>query len=166
MIGQVLAASANSAGKYAAPGGILALLSQISIGGISLELVGAIVIGLIGGAVIRVSVLVQMEATRDRIQRDIRVSSLAALANFIIAGIMVAGGSLVVPGFPELAAAGIGLVVGFRGNDNLPDFARKWAKIDVGEIRKGLYRADPPPRDTPEELEQLARKLDDDHADR
>ena len=161
MIEQIGAVSANSAAKYAAPGGILAILSQISIGGISLQLVGAIVVGLIGGAVIRVSVLVQMEATKDRIQRDLRVSMLAAVANFIIAGIMVAAGSLVVPGFPELAAAGIGLVVGFRGNDNLPDFARKWAKIDVGDIRKGLYRAAPPPQDTPEDLEKLARKLDE-----
>ncbi|MCH2488441.1 MAG: hypothetical protein MK010_12000, partial [Erythrobacter sp.] len=75
MIGQAFAVGANSAGKYAAPGGIFALLSQVTIGGISLELVGAIVIGLIAGAVIRVSLLVQMDAGKARIQRDLRVSS-------------------------------------------------------------------------------------------
>ena len=63
-------------------------------------------------------------------QRDLRVSSLSALANFIITGIMVAGGWLVVPGFPEFAATGVGLVVGFRGNDNVPEFVRKWMKVD------------------------------------
>lgn len=166
MIAQLGAIGAHSTAKYAAPGGVLAILSQITIGGISLELVGAIVIGLIGGAVIRVSVLVQMQATRDRIQRDLRVSSLAALSNFIIAGITVAVGSLVVPGFPELAAAGVGLVVGFRGNDNLPDFARKWMKVDVDDVRKGLWDRTGLPRDTPEEMETLIRKLDDDDTDR
>ena len=164
MIGQAFAVGANSAGKYAAPGGIFALLSQVTIGGISLELVGAIVIGLIAGAVIRVSLLVQMDAGKARIQRDLRVSSLAALANFIIAGIAVAVGSLVVPGFPELAAAGVGLVVGFRGNDNVPDFARKWMKVDVDDVRKGLWDVTAPPRDLPEDLEQLTKRLDDDEA--
>ena len=161
MIGQAFAVGANSAGKYAAPGGIIALLSQVTVGGISLELVGAIVIGLIAGAVIRVSLLVQMGAGKARIQRDLRVSSLAALANFIIAGIAVAVGSLAVPGFPELAAAGVGLVVGFRGNDNVPDFARKWMKVDVEDVRKGLWDVTSPPRDLPEDLDQLTKRFDD-----
>jgi hypothetical protein len=164
MIAQAFAVGANSAGKYAAPGGIFALLSQMTIGGISLELVGAIVIGLIAGAVIRVSLLVQMGAGKARIQRDLRVSSLAALANFIIAGILVAVGSLAVPGFPELAAAGVGLVVGFRGNDNVPDFARKWMKVDVEDVRKGLWDVTAPPRDMPEDLDKLTKRLDDDEA--
>ena len=164
MIGQAFAVGANSAGKYAAPCGFIALLSQVTVGGISLELVGAIVIGLIAGAVIRVSLLVQMGAGKARIHRDLRVSSLAALANFIIAGIAVAVGSLVVPGFPDLAAAGVGLVVGFRGNDNVPDFARKWMKVDVEDVRKGLWDVTAPPRDVPEDLDQLTKRFDDDEA--
>ena len=165
MLAQAAAASANSAGKYAGAGGIFALLSQATLGGISLPLLGAIVIGLVAGAMIRVSVLAQMNAGKARIQRDLRVSSLSALANFIIAGIMVAAGSLVVPGFPEFAAAGVGLVVGFRGNDNVPEFARKWMKVDVEDVRKGLYQASAPDADTPDDIKQLAKEFDNDRHD-
>ena len=58
MLAQAAAADANSAGKYAGAGGVFALLSQAILGGISLPLLGAIVIGRVEGAMIRASVLV------------------------------------------------------------------------------------------------------------
>ena len=152
---------AQGAGKAAAPAGVFAVLSEMQIGGINMELVGAIVIGLIGGAVMRSSVFFSQEATGLRIRRDLAVSALAGLGNFIISAILVAIGSLAVPGFPSLAAAGVAMVIGFRGNDNVAWFARKYMELDIGSIGEGLYRASPPDRNTPEELDQLAHKLDE-----
>ena len=152
----------QGAGKAVAPASVFAVLSEVHIGGINMELVGAIVIGLIGGAIMRSSVFFSQEADGLRIRRDLAVSALAGLGNFIIAAILVALGSLMVPNLPSLAAAGVAMVIGFRGNDNVAWFAAKYMKLDVGDIGKGLYRASQPDRDTPEELKNLAKRLDDD----
>ena len=151
----------ETAGKSAVPAGAFAFLTEIHIAGINLELVGAIAIGLVAGAIIRSSIFVSQEATFARIRRDLLVSLLAGLGNFIIAAILVALTTLAVPGFPTLAAAGVGMVVGFRGNDNVAWFAKKYVKLDVEDVRTGLYRASRPDAETPEDMRELARRLDE-----
>jgi hypothetical protein len=167
VISQFLAVGTNTGAKYAAPAGIFALFSELTVGGIDIAMVGAIVIGLASGAMIRLSFFIREPDAKQRIRSDIMVSFLSAMANLIIAGIMVAAGTLAMPDLPLWGAAGVGMVVGFRGNDNVPAFARKWMNLEVEKpnaetMRKGLYDATDRPKDGA--MDDLIRRIDDDEA--
>lgn len=161
-----LSVAAQASVKYAAPASVFAFLAELHFGGIDIVTVGSIVIGLVAGAVARASVYVQAGADTSRVGRDLLVSGLAILVNFIIAGSVVGMGdllllSLVEKGMPEFAAAAVGAVIGFRGNENVPWFARRYMNIDIADLRSGLHDAQKLDKEIPEDMARQIKALDE-----
>lgn len=163
-----LANAVSSGAKYATPAGGL-VLADLTVGGINLETYGGIVIGLIAGAILKSSRFVDEQATWGVIRRDLLVSALSGLANFIVAAILVASAQWAMPGFPTLAAAGVGLLVGFKGRDGVTMLREMWRLPE--ETRADRFRREMPraQREVPDDMLNLADRLDrkgqDDDAD-
>ena len=145
-----------SSGKYSVPAAGVAV-ADLTIEGFDLVTAGAVVVGLIAGAILRSSRHVSENAGWAVIRKDWLISIMSGLANFILASITVATGKLAIPDFPVLAAAGVGLFFGHQGPDAVNWFNRRFFQH---EPAKPTYAA-PPPTDTPPDLERLARKLDE-----
>lgn len=164
-------ASVNAAAKYAAPSGLLAWMADVHLFGVDIELAGAITIGLIAGAVIKASLFYQADAGWVRARRDLVVSGMAGMANFLIAAVVVFVGDFMLLAavertMPDLIGGAVGMVVGFRGNDNVRWFAKKYLGIDV---QADEYRAPPAlkeayeeraDRPVPKDMAEMAREID------
>ena len=137
-------AVSSGGGKYAAPAAGL-VLADVTVGGVDLETYGAILIGLVAGGVLRSARLIETGAGSAPILRDLAVSGASGLANFIVSAILVASATSAMPGFPSLAAAGVGLLVGFKGKDGIQQLRKHWGlPSETGAER--LRRDLPPPR--------------------
>ena len=158
----MISTNAGAAGvKYAGPMlGVIA--ADFTIGGIDLELGGAIIVGLFAGAVLRNSRQVADDAGWKAIRKDLLLSVMSGMANFIIAAVVVASGTLAVPGFPVLAAAGVGLFFGHQGPDAINWFNRKFLGKD--EPSEPRYAADP--KRITKSMRDLVEKFDDDDPDK
>ena len=148
----------SAATQYGVPAAGVAV-AEYTIGGIDLITAGAIVVGLAAGAVLRNSRYVTADAGWKAIRKDLVISMMSGMANFIIAGIAVALGTLAVPGFPVLAAAGVGLFFGYQGPDAINWFNERFFSYRPHKSREPTYGAKPP--EPPDDLEDLARKLDE-----
>jgi hypothetical protein len=106
------------------------MISELTFGGINLVIIGGILIGLIAGAVLRsakhINPNAEIPLSWSPIARDLLISSMSGMSNFIIAGVVVAGGTLVLPDFPVLGAAAVGMFVGFKGPDGIQWFSNKY----------------------------------------
>ena len=151
------AAKAYASAKYAPPAAATAAL-EWTVGGVDLVLAGAIVVGLVAGAVLRSSHQVQQSASRGEIFRDLTVSAMSGLANFILAAITVAAGTLAIPNLPELAASGVGLFYGYKGPDGIRWFNEKY----FNDRPKSEPRWAERPPSAPQDMDETARKLDED----
>lgn len=138
-----LHAFSSGGGKYAMPAGGV-VLADVTVGGVDLETYGAILIGLVAGGVLRWARLIEDEAGRARIVRDALVSIASGMANFIVSAILVASATYMMPGFPSLAAAGVGLLVGFKGKDGIQFLREQWGlprETRADRLRRELPRA-------------------------
>ena len=127
----MLAAAGNTAAKYALPlAGAVALSELDWLSTVDWSLAGAILIGLIGGAWLRASTFIDGEPPWTRIARDLLRSSMSGIANFIIAAVAVTTTDFIFGAatrgnqLPEVLAAGMGVIAGFRGNENVRWLAR------------------------------------------
>lgn len=102
------------------------VVADMTVGGIDLQIAGAIVVGLFAGAVLRPSRYIGKPNSMRSMTRDFLGSAMALLANFIIAAVMVALGTLAIPEFPAVAAAGIGLFMGYKGPDGINHFNERF----------------------------------------
>ena len=155
-----LQAATSGGGKYAAPAAGL-LLADATIGGVDLETYGAILIGLVAGGVLRSARLIESEAGRASILRDLAVSGASGLANFIVSAILVATAEFAMPHFPALAAAGVGLIVGFKGKDGIQHLREQWGlprETGAEKLRRNLPR---PQHEITEEMSDAVDRLDD-----
>ena len=146
----------SAAVKNAAPVAGVAV-ADWTIGGIDLHIAGAIIVGLAAGAVLRNSHYVSADAGWKVIRKDLLVSMMSGLANFIIAGIVVALGTLAIPGFPVLAAAGVGLFFGHQGPDAIKWFNSKF--FGGHQYREPTYGKRPD--ELPEDMKKLTERFDD-----
>ena len=150
----------SGGGKYAAPAAGI-VLADVTVGGVDLETYGAILIGLVAGGVLRSARLIESEAGRASILRDLAVSGASGLANFIVSAILVASATFAMPAFPSLAAAGVGLLVGFKGKDGIKHLREHWGlPRETGAER--LRRELPPPRhEIREDMGEAVERLDE-----
>ncbi|QQN73884.1 hypothetical protein [Croceicoccus sp. YJ47] len=148
---------ASSSAKYALTAAGVAV-ADWTIGGVDLVVAGGIVIGLIAGAVGKSARHVEHEAGWSAIKKDLLVSMMSGMANFIIAAIVVAGGTMIVPGFPFYAAMGVGLFFGYKGQDGMRWFNAKFFNDPPADPPR---YAGPPSADTPIAMTRLAEKIDE-----
>ncbi|KLE32465.1 hypothetical protein [Aurantiacibacter luteus] len=155
-----LGALTSGGGKYAVPAGGL-MLADVTIGGVDIETYGAILIGLVAGGVLRSAGLIEAEADSRRIRRDMLVSLASGLANFIVSAILVASATYMMPGFPSLAAAGVGLLVGFKGKDGIQHLRELWGVPRETRIERLRRDLPPGPHELPGPMLDAVERLDD-----
>ena len=137
------------------------VLANFSVGGMDMEIAGAILVGLIAGAVLRPSRYIGKPNSMRSMTRDFLGSGMALLANFIISAVMVALGTLVVPGFPAIAAAGVGLFMGYKGPDGINYFNEKYMGAKPGEPHLLVPREPEAPNDMRDQLDRVKGKTPD-----
>lgn len=164
MIGFLGPAAWQSAAKYIIPAALIFSLSDLGLQVSDVINAGAILIGLAGGAMVRASFFAKHVDALRRIRADLLVSGMSAIANFIIASVIVGSSDFLLTAWagkdiPTEVAAGVGTIVGFMGNDNVGWFAKKLLGIEIKS--DDVTRADFPAVDnTPAGMLDAATKLE------